>query len=200
MNYQRHVGRFLVFPVCGVRLNLQDLCSFPYIYWPSSYACWANFHFLSRPRVRLCLCSLMRSKTLLVSPMWHLPHSHGTLCTHCFFWWASPICPVFINDPRSVCLVLNMVLTLKRLPMRLNFSETPLTFGTMIVTLCAVSEEGRLLSEYFIMESVNSCGCSVSVRSCLMFLISLLKPFWSWHMTLALMIKLWTTFPLTWCG
>jgi hypothetical protein len=38
-----------------------------------------------------------------------------------------------------------MVLRLKRFPMRLNFSEIPLTYGTMKVPSYIVSEEGRLL-------------------------------------------------------
>jgi hypothetical protein len=50
MVYQRHVGGFLVFPVCGARFNMQDLRC---ILWPPSYACWANFDFSSRPWVRL---------------------------------------------------------------------------------------------------------------------------------------------------
>jgi hypothetical protein len=45
MSYDRHVGGFLVFPVCGVWLNLQHLRFFPTFLWPFSYACWANFGF-----------------------------------------------------------------------------------------------------------------------------------------------------------
>jgi hypothetical protein len=56
------------------------------------------------------------------------------LYTHCFICWASLTGPVFISVPRSVCLVLKMVLTLKRLPMRLSFSEIRLTYGIMNVT------------------------------------------------------------------
>jgi hypothetical protein len=70
MIYQRHVGGFLVFPVCGVWFNLQAFASFQHILWPSSYAYLANFDVSSRHWVKLCLCSLMRtSKCLIVSPM-----------------------------------------------------------------------------------------------------------------------------------
>jgi predicted aconitase len=47
----------------------------------------------------------------------------------------------------------------KRLPVRLNFSETPLTYGTVTVPWCAISEKGRLLPDGSIMESTNSCVC-----------------------------------------
>jgi hypothetical protein len=43
-----------------------------------------------------------------------------------------------------------------------------------------------LLLPGFIMRSTNSCGYPLSIRSCLMFWISLLKCFWSWHTTLDL--------------
>jgi hypothetical protein len=33
-----------------------------------------------------------------------------------------------------------------------------------------------------------------------MFLISLLKSFWSWHMTFTWLTKLWTTPLFMWCG
>jgi hypothetical protein len=52
-----------------------------------------------------------------------------------------------------------------------------------------VTEEERLLLDCFIMESTNSCGYSLSIRSCLMVLISLLKSLLSWHMNLAWLIK-----------
>jgi hypothetical protein len=46
----------------------RTFASFQHILWSSSYACWTNFHFSSKPQVRLHLCSLMRtSKGLLVS-------------------------------------------------------------------------------------------------------------------------------------
>jgi hypothetical protein len=38
-----------------------------------------------------------------------------------------------------------------------------------------VSEEGRSILDAFIVESMHCCGCSLSIRSCLMFLIALLK-------------------------
>jgi hypothetical protein len=64
MIYQRQEGRFLVFPVYGVQFTVQDVRFI--LTRPSSYACWAS----SKPCVRLCLCSLMRtSKGLLVSPL-----------------------------------------------------------------------------------------------------------------------------------
>jgi hypothetical protein len=71
MVQQRHAGRFLVFPVCVVGLNLQDLRFIPTYFVPSSYVCWANFDFSSKPCVRLYLCSLMStSKGLLVWINW----------------------------------------------------------------------------------------------------------------------------------
>jgi hypothetical protein len=49
-----------------------------------------NFDFSSGSFIRFYLCFLMRtSKGLLVSPMQHLPQSHGILYTHCFDYWAS---------------------------------------------------------------------------------------------------------------
>jgi hypothetical protein len=63
-----------------------------------------------------------------------------------------------------------------------------------------LSEEGRFLLDSFIIESTNSCWYSWSIGSCLMFLISLLKSFWSWHMILARLTKLWTTPLFTWYG
>jgi hypothetical protein len=49
--------------------------------------------------------------------------------SHCFVCWSSLTDPVFIKVPRSACLVLKMVLRLKLFPMRLHFSEIPLTYG-----------------------------------------------------------------------
>jgi hypothetical protein len=51
VSYQRHVSCFLVFPVGGVRFNMQDFWLFPTILCPSSHANWVNFDFSSRPRV-----------------------------------------------------------------------------------------------------------------------------------------------------
>jgi hypothetical protein len=116
------------------------------------------------------------------------------LYTHCVVCWASLTGPVCINVQRSVCLVLKIVLTLKRFPMCLNFSEVPLTYGIMTVPWYTLSE-GRFLAAGFITESTNSFGYSLSVRSCLMFLNSLLKYFWFWHMTFARLAKLWATPP-----
>jgi hypothetical protein len=56
-----------------------------------------------------------------------------------------------------------MVLTLKRL-MRLNFSQVHLTQGVTIVTFYVVPEEGRLLLDGFITESMNSFGYFLSIR------------------------------------
>jgi hypothetical protein len=47
-----------------------------------------------------------------------------------------------------------------------------------------VPEERRVLLDSVIMESTNSYRHSLSIRSCLTFLISWLKSFWSWHMTI----------------
>jgi hypothetical protein len=49
-------------------------------------------------------------------------------------------------------------------------------------------------SHSFITESTNYFGYSLIIRSFIMFLISLLKSFWFWHMTFARL----TLF--TWCG
>jgi hypothetical protein len=85
-----------------------------------------NFDFFSRRCVALYLCSLMRtSRGMPVSPVYHLPHSHGILYTHWFVCWESLTSPVFINIPRTVCLGLKMFPTLKRFPMRRKFSEIP---------------------------------------------------------------------------
>jgi hypothetical protein len=71
MSYQIHVGWFLIFPAGGVWINLQELHFLP-------YTCWAHFDFSSRPCVRLYLLLLTpTSKCLPVSPMYHLPLSHG---------------------------------------------------------------------------------------------------------------------------
>jgi hypothetical protein len=61
-----------------------------------------------------------------------------------------------------------MVLSLKRFPMRLNFSEIPLTCGLMPVPWYIVSEEGRLLIYNFSMESTNSCGYPLRIMSSLL--------------------------------
>jgi hypothetical protein len=63
-----------------------------------------------------------------------------------------------------------------------------------------VSEEGQLFADGFITESTTSFGYSLSIRLCLMLLISLLKSFWFWHMTFARLTKLWTTSLFVWCG
>jgi hypothetical protein len=140
------------------------------------------------------------SKDLLVSPIQRLPQSHGILYTHWLVCWASLAGQVFINVPRNVCLVLKMLLALNQFPMRLNFSEIPVTYGIRTVPWYIVSEERLLLLDGFIMESTNSCGYSLSIISCLIFLIPLLKSYWPWHMTLAGLIKLRTTPLFTWCG
>jgi hypothetical protein len=88
---------------------------------------------------------------------------------------------------------LKMVLTLKWFPMQLNFLELPSTYMLLTVPWYIISEKGQLLLEGFIMESTNSFGYSLSIRRRLMFLISLLNSFWSWHMTLTWLIKLWMT-------
>jgi hypothetical protein len=74
--------------------------------------------------------------------------------------------------------------------MHLNFTEIPLTYKIMTVPCYVVSEEGQLLLEGFIMELMNSYGHSVNIRSCLMFLVSLLKSFSFRHMTEAGLVKL----------
>jgi hypothetical protein len=73
--------------------------------FPSSYSCWANFDFSSKPCVRLYLCSLMHtSKGLLVSPMEHLSQSYGMLYTHCFVCRASLMSRgVYFLSWRSFC-------------------------------------------------------------------------------------------------
>jgi hypothetical protein len=58
-----------------------------------------------------------------------------------------------------------------------EFLEDTLTYGIMTMPWNVVSEKGQLLLNGFIKESTNSCGHSLSIRSCLMFLISLLKSF-----------------------
>jgi hypothetical protein len=49
-----------------------------------------------------------------------------------------------------------------------------------------------LFLDGFSMESINSRGYSLSIRSCLIFLIFWLKSFWWWHITLTRLIKLWS--------
>jgi hypothetical protein len=63
---------------------------------------------------------------------------------------------------------------IQTLQMHLNFSGVPLAYGIMTMPWY-VTEEGRLLLDGFITESVNSYAYSLSIRSCHMFLISLLK-------------------------
>jgi hypothetical protein len=63
---------------------------------------------------------------------------------------------------------------------------------TLTVPWYVVSVEWRLLLDGYIMEVMNCCGYSLSIRSYLMFLISLSKSLWPWHMTLVQLIKLWT--------
>jgi hypothetical protein len=72
--------------------------------------------------------------------------------THCFGCWASLTGPVFVTAPRSICLLLKMLLTVKRFPVSLNFSEIPLTYWIMTVPSYIVSEEGRLLLDGFVMD------------------------------------------------
>jgi hypothetical protein len=71
-----------------------------------------------------------------------------------------------------------MVQTLKRFPMRPN------------LPLYIVSEERRLLLDGFIMQSTNSFRYPLGIRLCRIFKISLLKSLWTWHRSLALLIKL----------
>jgi hypothetical protein len=76
-------------------------------------------------------------------------------------------CVLGISDQSSfhqcpmerVWLILKMVLRLEQFPMRLNFSEIPLTYGIMTVPWYIVSEKWLLLSGY-IMESKNSVDIS----------------------------------------
>jgi hypothetical protein len=95
----------------------------------------------------------------------------------------------FHQCPTECVLILKMVLTLIRFRTCLNFSEVPLTCGIMTVPRYVVSEERRLLLDSFIMESTNSCGYSLSIWSYLIFLISLLKSVWSWHVWIWLNIS-----------
>jgi hypothetical protein len=75
-------------------------------------------------------------------------------------------------------------------PVRLYFSQILLTYG-MTVLWYVVCEEWWLILDAFKTEVMVSCGYSLSIRSYLMFLISLSEFFWSWHMTFSQLIKLW---------
>lgn len=57
---------------------------------------------------------------------------------------------------------------------------------------CYVPPEGHMLLLDLTMESIKCCRYSLNIRSCFTFLISMLKSFKSWHMTLVLLTKLWT--------
>jgi hypothetical protein len=109
------------------------------------------------------------------------------LYTHCFMCWASLTSPVFINVPRSVCLVFKMVMTLKRFPMRMNFSKIPLTYGIMTVPWYIVIWR-KTIASWWLHYRVNKFFC-VFIKHQIMLLISLLKSFWSWHTTLAWLIN-----------
>jgi hypothetical protein len=83
----------------------------------------------------LYLCSLMRTSKVclfrwynIATITWDIVHTLLHLLG--ISNWSS-----FHHCPRSVCLVLKMVLTLKWCPMHLNFSETPLTCGRWVVGL-----------------------------------------------------------------
>jgi hypothetical protein len=87
---------------------------------------------------------------------------------------------------------------LKWFPMHRNFLEMPLTCGIMTLPWNILSEKGRSFLPGFIVESIDPCGYSLSIRLCFMFLISLLKSFRSWHMILGLLAKLCKTSLSTW--
>jgi hypothetical protein len=46
------------------------------ILWPSSYACWTNFHFSSRRWISLYLCFLMHTSKSLHTRLFNICHSH----------------------------------------------------------------------------------------------------------------------------
>jgi hypothetical protein len=129
------------------------------------------------------------SKGLLVSPMWNLPQSHGMVYTHCFVYRPSLAGQVFISIKRRVRLVL------KNWPDIETVTNASECFGSALniwandrVLVCCI---WRTPASRWFHYGVNEfLWVFISVRSCLIFLICLLKPFWSWHMTLALMIKL----------
>jgi hypothetical protein len=116
MFYQRHVGGSLYFLYVVSGSICKNFASFQRILWPSSYTCWIHFDFSTEPFARFYLCSSMPTSN-------GLPQSHGLLYTHCFVCSASLTGPSFISASRNVCVVLKMVLTLKRFQMGQNFLE-----------------------------------------------------------------------------
>jgi hypothetical protein len=172
--YQRHVGGFLVFPVCGVWVNLQDLRFFPTYF--AAFFVWMLgwFWFFKHTFIMLYLCSLMStfSRSARFADVRSATITWDTVHSYCFVCWAFLTSSVFVSVPRSLRSLLKTVLILKRFPIRLNLSEIPWTYEIMAVTWCILFEEGRLLLDGFNVESTNSCWYSLSVRSCLLFLIS----------------------------
>lgn len=85
--------------------------------------------------------------------------------------------PLGISNRLSVCSVLKMVLILKRSSMyRICFLREILLTCGMTVPWFSLSE-GWLLLSGFIIKSMKLCGYSLSITSCFIFSISLLKSF-----------------------
>jgi hypothetical protein len=133
----------------------KTFASFQHFLWP-----WANFYFSSRPWVRMYLCSCVLLKVCLFR-RYNICHNHLGCCTHT----ASSADQAFINVPQNVCLVLKMLRALKRFPVRLDFSEKPFNIW---------DNDSTRVYCVFIREWMNSCGYSLCIRSCLIFLDSML--------------------------
>jgi hypothetical protein len=114
--------------------------SFQHILQPSLYARWVNFDSSSRPWVSLHLCSIICTSNVCLFQWCNICYNHMHHCTHCFIYWASLTRSVVISVSWSVCLVSNMVLTLKESPMCLSFLQILLTYGIITVPWYIASE------------------------------------------------------------
>jgi hypothetical protein len=118
---------------------------------------------------------------------------------HCFACLISLTRPIFINIPRSVTFSFENVLDIETVSYAPEFLGDTHDIWDNYCALVCFSQEGRLLPDGFIVESMNSCWYSISITSCLMLLNSSLKSFWSSHISLVL-IKLRMIPLFTWYG
>jgi hypothetical protein len=121
--------------------------SFQHSLWPSSNECWPLILIVWAYLASLCIrapyCILLSSAYF----------AQVTSATISFLCWIFLTRPVFITVPRNACLVLKLVLILKRFPI-----PTIIQYMAWHV----LSEKGWLLLYGVTMESINYCAYSLS--------------------------------------
>jgi hypothetical protein len=195
MNYQWQVGWLLSYPVKWFSVQfVKPSVLLQYILWPSSYECRDNFDFSSRHCITLYFCFLIRiSEALHSFHRSNICHNHTDYCTHIASFTGHIYQVQFSSVAHRTCVQ----------SWKLSQHWSGSHCIDFFWNIPNVRDNDRAMT-YSVWRRANAFPwlhkginellwvfIKYRIMFYSMFLISVLKSFRSWHMTLALLASVW---------